>query len=129
MTDPTTPEGRAELRDLLRRTAPRPWSAQPGINGRDDVTCRWPGGPVEVVAQVSRVRLDAELIIAARNALPELLDALDRAEDYTKANQQIVDQCVAALDRVRAVVADWTPARGSAAVFVDEVCTALDGDQ
>lgn len=81
MSDPTTPEGRAELRDLLRRTTPLPWSAQPGLNGRDDVRARWTGGPTVVVAQVSRVRPDAELIVAAVNALPALLDEIDRLRE------------------------------------------------
>jgi len=37
------------------------------------------------------------------------------------------DDQACALDRVRAVLDDWTPSRGSAAVFVDEIRTALDG--
>ncbi|MDV2475136.1 hypothetical protein F8M49_21090 [Rhodococcus zopfii] len=77
MPDPTTPEGRAELRALQDKATAGPWEGVPGfgrtaIYGHDH-------DPGEFVAQ--RVGIpDTKLIIAAVNALPALLDALDEAE-------------------------------------------------
>src|SRR5690606_29780841 len=79
-SDPTTPKGRAELRELLADATVRPWTIHSDRYGRDEVTARHKAGWNEVVAQVGRVRPDADLIVGAVHALPALLDALDKAE-------------------------------------------------
>lgn len=80
MTDPTTPEGRAELRQMLDKATVRPWTIHSDRYGRDEITARHQAGWNEVVAQVGRARPDAGLIVAAVTALPALLAALDDAE-------------------------------------------------
>lgn len=82
--DPTTPEGRAEIQARAER-------AQAALS--DIARCEF--------HRVTPSRHSHRQVAASQRDVPALLDALDRAEDYTKANQQIVDQCVAALDRVR----------------------------
>ena len=82
MSDPTTPEGRAELRNLLAKATDRPWIAEySGPTGN----CVIPHDAQSTLEAVAFTRLlpawhDAELIAAAVNALPVLLDALDRQE-------------------------------------------------
>ena len=80
MTDPTTPEGRAELRGLAEKATPGPWSVYDrGVGymiALDDGV--WKRRlPKSFRTDLGR-REDAELIVAAVNALPELLDILDR---------------------------------------------------
>ncbi|APE10790.1 hypothetical protein BO226_17610 [Rhodococcus sp. 2G] len=84
MSDPTTPEGRAEMRARAERAQ---------VARSDIARCEF--------LRLTPSRHSHRQVAASQSDVPALLDALDRAEDYTKANQQIVDQCVAALDRVR----------------------------
>lgn len=66
-----TPEQIKNLRDLAERATPGPWRTGPGAHG---YAVRGDG----YLAGVMRSD-DAELIAAMRNALPELLDAAERA--------------------------------------------------
>lgn len=75
-----TPEQIAEGRRLLDAATPGPWNLDTDRHGHDEVSHRRMVGMSEVVAQVGRVRPDAELIVWARNNLPALLAALDDAE-------------------------------------------------
>jgi hypothetical protein len=93
MSDPTTPEGRAELRRLLDNATPAPWEGVPGfgttaIYGQDHE-------PGEFVAQ--RVPIpDAKLIIRLRNTVPALLDALDQAEAALEQARKTADRYASA---------------------------------
>lgn len=117
MSDPTTPEGRAEMRARAERAQ---------VARSDIARCEF--------LRLTPSRHSHRQVAASQSDVPALLDALDRAEDYTKANQQVVDQCVAALDRVRAFIDD--PANRVSgevftdpeAVLVDDLRAVLDGD-
>lgn len=105
MPDPTTPAGRAELRQLLEDGKRDHWEVCTdgrtiGEDAGDDMA-KWIG-EAEPCA--------AELIVAAVNALSALLDALDEAE--------------AAIARVRAL------AYSTAVGYSEEerILDALDGD-
>lgn len=113
MTDPTTPEGRAELRQLLEDGKRDHWEVCTdgrtiGEDAGDDMA-KWIGeaGPCA-----------ADLIVAAVNALPALLDALERAE--------------AAIERVQALCmstdGDWINS-DFIGNTVGDIRRALDGDQ
>lgn len=84
--EPTTPEGRAELRDLLEIVVPGPWKIDEHDETEFDSIVSTaedrPFGWVEVARSLSP---ESDLIVAAVNALPALLDALD------EQTQQAVD--------------------------------------
>ena len=145
MSDPTTAEGRAQLRELLANCSRDEWITESPevIHGQGQTYENYSYVSTREVAadddppigQFDR-HLDAMLAVAAVNALPALLDELDQAETelcHTKNNLDQArygrTQADLAIARVRAALDEWTPARGSAAVFVDEVRAALDGGQ
>lgn len=88
MSDPTTPEGRAELRQMLEQATRSPWRTVPNLDGYHSVHAEpeseGAGFRSIAVDAETRYRIavcdtpDAKLIAAAVNALPALLDALDR---------------------------------------------------
>lgn len=81
--DPKTAEGRTELRELLARTQIDRLRVGKGpVEWRTLLTGNDPGiGLVHLVNSTPALRsVNAELIVAAVNALPALLDALDKAE-------------------------------------------------
>lgn len=93
-SDPTTPEGRAKLRALLAEATPGPFKADTADGVWANVLSLHRIGKDGWMERIAS-RIDANnarLIAAAVNALPQLLDALDKAE--------------AAIERVRAVIAD-----------------------
>lgn len=113
--NPTTTEGRNQLRELLTHATPGTWT----VGSDDGVWAR--------VLSVHRVEKDgwverliprvsvgnAELIVAAVNALPQLLDALDAKDrqidvlcDALEISKQNTAEKSAAIERVRAVIAD-----------------------
>ena len=150
-TDPTSPEGRAELRELLAKGTPGPWQADDCEGelrvGAGDAVTAWQertdeegrsyrvGTPPWTWKSTNLIyehdletwdegedqdddqrRIDAELIVAARNALPALLDALDDAE-LRAENERLLDMlnranaAEAALARVRKVADRYAAAR------------------
>ncbi len=93
MTEPLTPEKTAELRRLLDAATPGPWRADGDAwieaGSYDEVLTP---APVECMAYcyggASRVNLadvDRALIVAAVNALPDILADLEDAESLTVA--------------------------------------------
>ncbi len=76
-----------KLHRVETEATPGEWEAICEITGGDDsgkaervrhaVACRLPNGLPKVIADVRNAE-DAEIIIAARNALPKLLDELER---------------------------------------------------
>lgn len=95
MSDPTTPEGRAELRELLRGLAvARPWHVEEMPETQEGrVYSLEVDGMPWIMADRIEVN-DARLIVAAVNALPALLDLLDRV--YALAPTLIEDALGAA---------------------------------
>lgn len=105
MTDPTDlPTLKARLRELLERAHPRPWLYRgksdsihvapseppyqygPGflqLNGYDDDECK---------------EADVDLIVEGINALPTLLDELDRAESESALCKRFAEQNVEELN-------------------------------
>ncbi|MFD6677518.1 hypothetical protein ACFWDA_24555 [Rhodococcus zopfii] len=109
--NPTTPEGRTELRRLHAEcvaAAEGTWA----VSGGGDysvVKSMWNddgGGDCDITGAINEP--DAELIVAAVNSLPALLDALDEAEcEIERQRGDLVierrraNAAEAALDRVR----------------------------
>ncbi|QOV97180.1 hypothetical protein [Rhodococcus pyridinivorans] len=126
MIDPKTPEGRAELRELLAKATPEPWQVDDCEGelriGAGDAVTKWEdrttedgrsyriGTPPRSWKATDLIyehdldtwdegedqdddqrRTDAELIVAAVNALPALLDALDQADDHAKFLESVAD--------------------------------------
>ncbi len=89
MTDPTTPEGRAELRVLCDKATPGPWEGVPGF-GHTAIYGRGQA-PGKFVAQKVGIP-DTKLIIAAVNAIPALLNALERTQSGGRTLGRIVDR-------------------------------------
>lgn len=93
MSDPvTTPAGLSldseVLRGLLAMATERPWD--------NSVRAVWCGG--ELVADVAEPE-DAELIVAAVNALPDLLAAAEAVPGLQAENERLREACrIAALD-------------------------------
>lgn len=118
MSDPRTPEGRTELRQILLDACAtdQSWNIWHDLDHQGFTTIGDEAGVLteekpyteecNPFAHVYTPEI-AALIVAAVNALPALLDALDQAQDYLKANQQIVDQCVSTLDHVRDLADAW----------------------
>ena len=79
--DPTSTEGRAELREMLENAVPGPWKIDEHDESNFDsivsVAEDRPFGWVEVARSLSP---ESDLIVAAVNALPKLLDALEELE-------------------------------------------------
>lgn len=122
MNDPTTPEGRAHLRQRIEQAVTKPttarWVSFGNSIGAEVDQCTCSGHPYEYLHEqycgvdgpvVQGVHeSDAELIVAAVNALPALLDALDQARrDYEEnmraglRHKHRADEAEAALERVR----------------------------
>jgi len=130
-----TPEGRAELRRLHTFAVDNKWGTYPDdpyviVEGFEDGDERW-------VADGASGTVP--LIVAAVNALPALLDALDKAEGTkreaiehayhvtTRANL-----AEAALNRVRALADDmetWCSPDFVAVRYAKRIHEALDGAQ
>ncbi|WP_371053671.1 hypothetical protein [Rhodococcus gordoniae] len=138
MSDPTTPEGRAELRKLLAKATDRPWIAEySGPTGN----CVIPHDAQSTLEAVAFTRLlpawhDAELIAAAVNALPALLDALDDAEcEIERQRGDLVierrwaEAAQVVLDRVRDLAEEGKCWGGSDAIeeFIRRLDEILDG--
>ncbi|SED52518.1 hypothetical protein SAMN04490240_4106 [Rhodococcus pyridinivorans] len=141
-----TPEGRAELRKLLAKATDRPWIAEySGPTGN----CVIPHDAQSTLEAVAFTRIlpawhDAELIAAAVNALPALLDALDQADDHAKFLESVADindthaglwqaratKAEAALDRVRELSEEGKCWGGADAIeeFIRRLDEILDGD-
>jgi len=120
MSDPTTPEGRAELRRVAE-------SARDAID-RQDVGAMLDGA--------FRSSFDIPTVLALLDALDQTQEEIHRRDNFQLRQESELQNYLArvraaeaALDRVRVALDDWTPARGSAAVFVDEIRAALDGAQ
>ncbi|MBX4168084.1 hypothetical protein K3M35_05305 [Rhodococcus sp. DMU2021] len=86
MSDPMTPEGRADLRQFLADGRNAEWSlCNDGRTVAEDASeemAKWiaDAGPCT-----------AELIVAAVNALPALLDALEEAEKMADTKSKVAD--------------------------------------
>ena len=74
--DPRMKEGRAELRRLHEAAGPEAWSA--GQAGTANIVT-FDGEDIRPVGRIDRA-WNRELAVAARNALPDLLDALDERD-------------------------------------------------
>lgn len=82
--DPTTTAGRAELRELLSKaTRPAPWAYGEDEDGEANIYWQPNSGSrlIHDLSEWDGADEDAELLVAAVNALPKLLDALDQAEE------------------------------------------------
>lgn len=128
MSDFTTPDGRAELRKLAETATPGPWHWDdhrvPTLYGRGGTpgVYVWEAEVLEAshngecgcraacTLELEVTPPNAELIVAARNALPTLLDALDRVQ--------------ALADEFRAYGVDIQPWHAA-----DRIAAALDGAQ
>ena len=75
---------RAELRRLLGEATPRPWVAEASGTTGPVVMDVQSVSALDHVAKCPHYRgsADSELIAAAVNALPDLLDALEKAEGH-----------------------------------------------
>lgn len=82
--DPTTPEGRAKLRELLDTDLTLPLSV---LDDGELV------GIVDADDHMADRDIDAELAVAAVNALPQLLDALDQAEAAIERARDLHYEC------------------------------------
>lgn len=83
MTPPLTPETLAELRRLHAAATPGPWGVDDGIvvDDRGNAHKVDPATIPAVGIEVDHVSgFDASLIVAARNALPALLDAAEERD-------------------------------------------------
>lgn len=75
-----------KLRALLEAATPRPWQEAVDDHGRKGVDVGvWSPSAVQYVVETlvpgnDNARADAALIVAAVNALPELLDALEKCQ-------------------------------------------------
>jgi len=152
--DFTTPEGRAELRKLVERATPTPWATKREQTQYGHVTHVLstreselrPGLTGQEVIAANAAGFDAELIAAAVNALPALLDAAEKLERATEdahdhwqaaANQVVTrylaraEAAEAALDRVRALSEEGKGWGGSDAIeeFILRLDEILDGAQ
>ncbi len=121
-SDPATPEGRAALWQLHSNATPGPWQL---IDDGESIHLRCASGKPPLAPS------DPELIVAAVNALPALLDALDDTEcEVERQRGDLVierrraEAAEAALARVRQLVdstkLDWWSE--------SMVRAALDGD-
>lgn len=74
-----TPEERAELRRLEKAATPAPWDEKDAVRPVEHISglVRWPAGAYMREA-------DHAVVLAARNALPRLLDALEKAEQWQR---------------------------------------------
>ncbi|MCD2096566.1 hypothetical protein [Rhodococcus rhodochrous] len=146
MSDPTTPEGRAELRELLAKATPEPWQVDDCEGelriGAGDAVTKWEdrttedgrsyriGTPPRSWKATDLIyehdldtwdegedqdddqrRADAELIVAAVNALPALLDALDardvrivNLEQGREVERGALRNAIAIIARIQALV-------------------------
>ncbi|WP_418346200.1 hypothetical protein [Rhodococcus pyridinivorans] len=135
MSDPTTPEGRADLRQCLADGQNAEWLlCEDGRTVAEDA-------PEEMAKWIADAGpCTAELIVAAVNALPILLDALEKAEEkasdlFAAAVRHKLRAMGAetALDRVRAFIDDPTNRihgeviTDPETVLVDDIYAALDG--
>lgn len=102
MSDITTPEGRAELRELRTAGTPGEWVALGNSIGAEVGECTCVGGPeygaheqycgLDGVLVLQADEADAKLIAAAVNALPALLDALDAACSRMIADENTIEE-------------------------------------
>jgi len=113
MTKPLDAEELARLRALAEAASPAPWTIDQDARGTAvyDVT-----GSVTICRSVTaavQCRNDAAFIAAAREAVPALLDALERAEAVAEAADRFTD----ALTRVQ-----WEHVHGPDCTFTTCVC-------
>ncbi|MGV5046851.1 hypothetical protein [Rhodococcus pyridinivorans] len=131
MSDPQTPEGRADLRQFLADGRNAEWSlCEDGRTVAEDASedeAKWiaDAGPCT-----------ADLIVAAVNALPALLDALDDAEfEIERQRGDLVierrraEAAEATLDRVRELSEEGKCWGGADAIeeFIRRLDEILDG--
>jgi hypothetical protein len=92
MTAPLTAEQREELRRLEAAATPGPWSHDNRAKGTEGDPCLFtesgpsysPGKSPIFTAPAFWTAADGDLCAAARNALPALLEAADRAEELER---------------------------------------------
>ena len=119
---------RAELRRLLAAATPRPWW-QDWVEGDEwfAVYGQPTGGLVCPEACTAGDADDTNLLVAAVNALPDLLGALEKAEthrDSLAATLAREDRAAEAIERVRELHAPYYPLRGG-----HPGCAACEGDE
>lgn len=106
-----TPEKIEELRGLLAKATPGPWKNHlvddttiVASNGFE-IGTTWPGGSVYngFVDPAEQHEINAALIVAAINALPALLDRLEKAEgELAEARENVRSLC-------RFILNEWGP--------------------
>lgn len=106
-----TPEKIDELRRLLAKATPGPWKNHlvddttiVASNGFE-IGTTWPGGSVYngFVDPAEQHEINAALIVAMRNALPALLDRLEKAEgELAEAREDVRSLC-------RFILNEWGP--------------------
>jgi len=106
-----TPEKIEELRGLLAKATPGPWKNHlvddttiVASNGFE-IGTTWPGGSVYngFVDPAEQHEINAALIVAMRNALPALLDRLEKAEgELAEAREDVRSLC-------RFILNEWGP--------------------
>ena len=120
---------RAELRRLLDE-AELPWTveeASPNMGGPNCLLRREGKAGIIISAHEYGFHGRGELIAAAVNALPDLLDALEKAEghrDSLAATLIEVQREKRAIERVRELHAPYYPLRGG-----HPYCAACEGDE
>jgi hypothetical protein len=95
MTTPLTADQREELRRLEAAATPGPWSHDNRAKGTEGDPCLFtesgpsysPGKSPIFTAPAFWTAADGDLCAAARNALPALLDAADRADELAEWNR------------------------------------------
>ena len=124
---------RAELRRLLDEATPRPWTAEFSGTTGPVVMDVQSVSALDHVAKCPHYRgsADSELIAAAVNALPGLLDALEKAEGHRDSLAatliEVQREKLAlerAIERVRELHAPYYPLRGG-----HPYCAACEGDE
>jgi hypothetical protein len=109
MSDPTTPEGRAELRRLHCAAGDQPWAIWHDLKHEGFATIGDEAGVLsdekpftEECNPFAHVYTDelAELIVAAVNALPELLDTLDVLSEEEPRRMEALRSMMAAGTRL-----------------------------
>lgn len=112
-----TPERIAELRRLHEKATPGPWwrewnNADDHEDGIDILACGH-GGRIALVedGEIPGTRETgfgpaavADLICAARNALPELLDEIERLREDARHCAAVCHPATAEIERLRAVI-------------------------
>ncbi|WP_432679172.1 hypothetical protein ACRAJ3_09800 [Rhodococcus pyridinivorans] len=114
MSDPTIPEGRAELRQFLSKATPGKWDIYEDADDPDEQSIAAGDQVLTQITEWSGRADDAELVVVAVNALPALLGALDQTETELRHTRNNLDQARygrtqgdLAIARVRALADEW----------------------